>query len=153
MAAPSLDELLYAYYSAQVPASTQAMYTGGSGTVPVGTSTPPVYSSSVQVSGFVTAPGVTTQIVATGALTGMYEITVNTNFVGAAVAADANNMIFRTGVTDRFRCLIPGITQGQGQPFTFRYRFAAETASVRSILAGTAAVDYWAVIVASRIGD
>lgn len=157
MATPSLNDLWYAWLSSQVPAATQAMFTGGAGTIPVGTGIQNnTQTDSLFASGKVAAPTAFTIICATSAATGLYRVSGMVLYTGAGTPADGteeSNMRVNIGSNAKFPIQIPPV---KNVPVIFDFgvfRCNAETVRIGSILAATATVNYSGTIVATRVGD
>lgn len=166
MATPTLDDLMYAYFSANVPASTQAMYTGSAGVLPIGTGSvapigqagvvPNAYSvDSAWDSQTAVSPIAATAIATTPLLTGLYEVYGQVMLLGAGTpvdAADANNMAIYLGVTRKMQIAMPAAKNVPCKIERTVWRFAGQPAQIATIGAATATVSYFACIYANKIG-
>lgn len=153
MASPSLDDLMYAYFSSKVPAAVQAMYTGGAGVLPIGSGVENSFTANSQCAyGSVADIAVNTNCAAAGPLpAGMYLCEVHTMFTGGVPAdADTTNII----VNGAFKVLTPKVIGVPSQVVRAYFRFAANGfCNVKSILAGTAGVTYSASIQCTKLAD
>lgn len=150
MAEQSTNTLFNWWLKGQVPvdANGNSVPPTSGGSVPNSITT-----SSVSASGKATAPAQFATIVSLGPLTGLYKIEVSglMNGTGTIAATDVCNMQFVVGNSGKFRIILSAkdfvSVKHEGV-----FRFNNENAIVNVLEAGAANVDYWATIIATKIG-
>lgn len=151
MAGLSLQDLWQLFLRQNIPANVL------SGAIPPtdGSSVPNSYTvASAQASNHVVAPAAGALIASATNLTGLYECLVYTAFgAGAPVAADTVNMQLNAAGAQVQKLFTP-VTLGQSNPpMKMIARLANQSFDVKAIAIGTAGVDYWATIVATKIAN
>lgn len=148
---PSLNDYMFAWYSASLPASFSS-----AGTFPAAGSQVQnsITASSTTVSGSQTAPTAGTTVATTGALTGMYKIRVLATFSGSGtpVAADTINLQITAGslTLNHYVDVTPGRVNDATE---FFFRASAQAVVAKAIGNATANVAYNVTIVATPIAS
>lgn len=148
----SINELFQAWLITQLSSGVQ----DGTLQPTPGSHVQNVYSvDSAWASAVLTAPGAATAIATTDLLTGLYEVQGQVMYAGSGTpldAVDAANVAIYVGVLRKMRIMVPATKNVPYKIERTVFRFNNQPAQIATVLAGSANVDYWATVTATRIG-